>query len=220
MQTTDTLVGPQPTVEPPAHEPERRISFGSLLGGAILIVMGSLWTLDVAGVVELRWAIVLPALLTVIGLGLIVGAWSGPHTGPVVAGVFLSIAVIALAVFPLASFRGGVGNQEFRVTQQTSLAPSYDVGVGDLTLDLSDLTMVESAEVQVSVGAGNVTVMLPPSVPVDLEGTIGAGQMNLLGERGDGLSVDRHYQSEGFATADITLTLDLNVGAGSIEVVR
>lgn len=216
MQTTDTLVRPQPTLEPE----KRRISFGSLLGGAILVVLGSLWTLDVAEVVELRWAIVLPALLTVIGLGLIFGAWSGPHSGPVVAGLFLSIAVIGLAVFPLNSFSGGVGNHQFRVTEQTSLAPDYEVGVGDLTLDLSDLVMVESAAVQVSVGAGNVTVVLPPSVPVDVEGTIGAGQMNLLGERGDGLSVNRHYQSEGFEGANITLTLDLNVGAGNIEVAR
>lgn len=198
----------------------RRTSFGSLLGGAVLVVLGGLWTLDVAGVIELRWTIVLPALLTVIGLGLIIGAWTGPHSGPVVAGLFLSIAVIAMAALPLTSFSGGVGNRQFRVTQQTSLAPSYEVGVGDLTLDLTDLRMVESATVQISVGAGTVMVVVPPSVPVSIDGAIGAGEMNLLGERNDGLSLNRHFESEGFETANITLTLDLNVGAGTIEVAR
>lgn len=85
---------------------------------------------------------------------------------------------------------------------------------------LSDLGMVESATVQVSVGAGKVTVVLPPSIPVAIDATVGVGEMNLVGERGDGMSVIRHYQSEGFDTANITLTLALDVGAGTVEVTR
>ncbi len=216
MQTSNTLERPLPTAVPVGP----RYSFGAILSGAILILLGGLWTLDVAGAIELKWAIVWPALLTVIGLALIIGAWNGPHSGPVVAGLFLSIAVVAMAAFPLSSFDGGLGNRHFRVTQQTSLASTYEVGVGDLTLDLSDLRMVESATVVLSAGAGNLTVILPPSIPVDINGTVGAGEVNLLGERGDGLSVTRHYQSEGFETANINLTLDMSVGAGQIEVTR
>ena len=216
MSTTEAMVKQQPALQPGG----KRFSFGSLLGGGILVVLGSLWALDVAELVELRWAIVLPALLIVVGVALIIGAWSGPHVGPVVAGLLLSIVVIALAVVPLTSFGGGVGNREFRVTQQTGLAPSYQVGVGDLTLDLGDLALVDSTAVDVSVGAGNVMVVLPPSIPVDIEGTVGAGQVNVLGETGDGLSVNRHYRSEGFESGDVTLTLELSVGAGSIEVTR
>lgn len=216
MQTIDKVE----TQLPPSTITRPRMSFGALLGGTILVLLGGLWTLDIAGVVELDWAVLLPALLTVIGVALIVGAWTGPHSGPVVAGIFLSIAVIVFAAFPLPSFTGGVGNRQFRVTEQTSLAPSYEVGVGDLTLDLSDLAMSESATVQVSAGAGNVTVVLPPSVPVAVDGTVGAGEIRLLGQRADGLSVSRHYQTEGFEGASITLTLDVNVGAGRIEVTR
>ena len=216
MQTSNTLERPLPASVPARS----RNSFGAILGGAILVLLGGLWTLDVAGAIELKWAVVWPALLTVIGAALIIGAWNGPHSGPVVAGLFLSIAVVAMAAFPLPSFDGGVGNRQFRVTQQASLAASYEVGVGDLTLDLSDLQMVESATVQVSAGAGSITVVLPPSVPVDLDCTVGAGEINLLGERGDGLSVTRHYESEGFDSASITLSLDLSVGAGQIEVTR
>ena len=216
MQTSNTLERPLPT---PVLT-QARSSFGAILGGAILVLLGGLWMLDVAGAIELKWAVVWPALLTVIGVALIIGAWNGTHSGPVVAGLFLSIAVVAMAAFPLSSFDGGLGNRQYRVTQQTSLAASYEVGVGDLTLDLSDLRMVESATVHVSAGAGNLTVVLPPSIPVDVNATVGAGEVNLLGETGDGLSVTRHYQSEGFETANITLTLDMSVGAGQIEVKR
>lgn len=216
MQTISEVKTPLPS-SPPTKP---RSTFGPILGGAILVLWGGLWTLDIAGVFEFEWAVLLPALLTVIGLALVIGAWSGPHSGPVVAGVFLSIAVVALAAFPVSSFNGGVGNRVFRVTEQTSLAPSYEVGVGDLTLDLSDLQMFESATVRVSAGAGNMAVILPPSVAVEVDGTVGAGEIRLLGERVDGLSVRSHYQTEGFDDANITLTLDLNVGAGRIEVTR
>jgi Cell wall-active antibiotics response 4TMS YvqF len=216
VQTSNTLERPLPT----SIQSQSRNSFGAILGGAILVLLGGLWMLDVAGAIELKWAIVWPALLTVIGVALIIGAWNGAHSGPVVAGLFLSIAVVAMAAFPLSSFDGGLGNRQYRVTQQTSLASSYEVGVGDLTLDLSDLRMVESATVQVSAGAGNLTVILPSSIPVDINGTVGAGEVDILGETGDGLSVTRHYQSEGFETANITLTLDMSVGAGQIEVTR
>ncbi len=216
MQTISEVKTPLPSLPPT----KPRSTFGPILGGAILVLWGGLWTLDIAGVFEFEWAVLLPALLTVIGLALVIGAWSGPHSGPVVAGVFLSIAVVALAAFPVSSFNGGVGNRVFRVTEQTSLAPSYEVGVGDLTLDMSDLQMSESATVRVSAGAGNMAVILPPSVAVEVDGTVGAGEIRLLGERVDGLSVRSHFQTEGFDDANITLTLDLNVGAGRIEVTR
>jgi predicted membrane protein len=94
------------------------------------------------------------------------------------------------------------------------------VGFGDLRLDLRDLELVESAEVVVSAGAGQITVLLPESLPVDITASSGAGQVNLLGERSEGLAVSREYTSESYDTADIRLTLVIDVTAGAIEVTR
>ena len=46
------------------------------------------------------------------------------------------------------------------------------------------------------------------------------GQVDLFGEVNDGLSVTNTYTSDGFESATVTLTLDLDVAAGNIEVDR
>jgi predicted membrane protein len=156
----------------------------------------------------------------VIGLALIVGAFDGPHPGLVVAGVFVSLAVLAVAATPPDAFHGGIGERSIRVTDQADLAARYDVGLGELSLDLSDLDMTESAEIEATVGAGELTIMLPQDLAVDISASAGAGQVDLFGEVNEGLSVTNTYTSDGFESATVTLTLDLDVAAGNIEVDR
>jgi hypothetical protein len=185
----------------------------------MLLVLGSLWALDVADAIDVRATIVLPAILAVLGLGLIVGATTGPHSGLIVAGVFLSLAVVAAAAVP-APFAGGMGDRRFVVTEQSQLQPTYQVGLGNLVLDLRGLDLSQAKSVSISVGAGELSVVLPDEIPVRINATSGAGEINLLGQRTDGVAVSRDYQSDGYTAAEIRLNLDLNVGAGSIEVKR
>jgi predicted membrane protein len=186
----------------------------------VLVVVGGLWLFDAVDVIDVEAAIVLPAVLAVIGLALIVGAFDGPHTGLVVAGVFVSFAVLAFAAAPQDAFHGGIGERNIHITDQANLAERYDVGLGELRLDLSDLTMTESTEIEATIGAGELTIFLPDDIPVDIDAAVGAGQIDLLGETADGLSVTRNYTSDGFDSATVTLTLDLDVAAGNIRVDR
>jgi hypothetical protein len=185
----------------------------------MLLVLGGLWALDVAGAIDVRAAVVLPAVLAVLGLGLIFGAVNGPHSGLLVAGVFLSFAVVAAAAVP-APFDGGMGDRRFVVTEQSQLQSTYQIGLGNLVLDLDALDLSQADSVSISVGAGELSVVLPDEVPVRISATSGAGEINLLGQRTDGVAVSREYQSNGYTTSEIRLNLDLNVGAGSIEVKR
>jgi len=216
MSTTETLERRDPETIPQRGSGP----YGAIVIGALLVVVGSLWLLDIAGAIALEAAIVLPAVLAVIGLGLIFGAWNGPHPGLVVAGVFVTIAVLAVAAAPPDAFHGGIGERSIIVTDQANLATTYDVGVGGLTLDLSELTMTESADVDVTIGAGDMTIVLPSGVSIDVSASVGAGQIDLLGEVSEGLSISRTYSSEGFEDADVKLTLDLDIAAGNMEVER
>ena len=202
------------------HQPPRRREYGSTVLGAILVVVGLLWMLDAVDLIELRGAIVLPAALAVVGVALIAGAFDGPHSGLVVFGVFLTVAVVASAITPLDAWRGGIGERRHVVERQADLAPEYRLGMGDMRLDLSDLRLTESAVVSASVGAGTIWIELPSDMPVSIDATAGAGTVELFGETSEGLAVDREYESSGFADADVTLTLDLDVSAGEIEVTR
>lgn len=221
MSVIDTAPRLESAVEP-TRGPGRRPTgsgFGSYLGGAVLVVLGGLWAFDLAGTIDVRLAVVLPSLLIVFGLALIFGATEGPHSGLVVAGLLLSVAVVIAAALP-PTFSGGVGEREFRVTEQARLSSTYEVGFGDLRLDLRDLEMVESADVGVSAGAGQITVLLPPSVPVDVIASSGAGEVDLLGESSEGLAVSRTYRSESYDTAEVRLSMVIDVTAGAIEVTR
>jgi predicted membrane protein len=198
----------------------QRGRYGAIVTGALLMVVGGLWLLDVTDVIELEAAMVLPVALGVIGLALIIGSFNGPHVGLIVAGVFVTIAVVAVAAIPPDAFNGGIGERNIRITNQANLAEQYNVGLGELTLDLSDLSMTESAEIAATVGAGDLTIMLPPEIPVDIDAAAGAGEIDLFGEIDNGISVSDTYTSDGFDSADVTLTLELDVAAGNIKVER
>lgn len=210
------------TIEQPSTEaiPAPRRHYASVVTGALLVVIGALWLFDAVDLVELRAELVLPSILMVIGLALIVGAFDGPHPGLVVAGVFVTLAALWVALAPPNAFHGGIGERDVRITDQADLASRYDVGLGELRLDLSELALTESAVVEATVGAGDFTVTVPPDVLVDITASAGAGEVDLFGEHGEGISVTRTYTSEGFDTARVTLTLDLDVSAGNIEVDR
>ncbi len=210
MSATDTR---EAIVTEPKHRP-----YAAVVTGALLVVVGVLWLLDAVDVIDLEAKILLPSVLAVIGIALIVGAFDGPHTGLVVAGVLVTLASMAVAAAPTDAFHGGIGERNLRITEQADLAPGYDVGLGELSLDLGDLEMTRSAEVRVTVGAGEVRITLPPDIPVDIDASAGAGEIDLLGETEEGISVSRSYTSDGFDTADVTLTLEISVAAGSIEV--
>jgi len=207
-----------PPVESPPGRPPR--SYGSVVLGAILVVVGGLWFFDAVDVIDLRAAVVLPAVLAVVGVALMVGAFDGPHSGLVVFGIFLTVAVVFSAVIPTDTFRGGVGERRYRAETQSALLSDYHVGMGDLRLDLSDLVLTRSTTVDVTVGAGTIRIQLPERLAVTIDASVGAGEIDLLGERSDGLSVSRTYESPGIEDADVTLTLDLDVAAGEIEVTR
>lgn len=195
-------------------------AYGSVVLGTVLVLVGALWLLDAIDVIELQAAVVLPAVLAIVGVALIFGAFDGPHSGLVVFGVFLTVAVVAAAVTPFDSWRGGVGERVHNVTDTSELAPAYRLGMGDMRIDLGDLRLTESRTVSASVGAGTIEIDLPPDMAVSIVANVGAGEIDLLGETSEGLAVSRTYESPDFDTADVALTLDLDVSAGEIEVTR
>jgi hypothetical protein len=206
--TTTTETSPAPTR-----------TYGTVVVGTLLVVLGVLWLLNATGVLELRLAVVLPAALAAVGLALAVGSFTGPHPGLISFGVFLTIATLVVALAPVG-FRGGIGERNVRVTQQTELETRYEVALGKIDLDMGDLALTRSAEVRVAVGAGEILIILPDDVAVRVETSVGAGEIDLLGEHADGLSPSLTHTSPGFDSASVTLTIDVSVGAGKIEVRR
>lgn len=209
MHTTPTLT---------EAEPSRFPSYGTIVTGIVLVALGVVWLLHAADLISVRLSMVVPIALAVVGLALMVGSFRGHHPGLITLGVFLTVATLLVAFLP-AGFRGGVGDREVTVTEMAQLEERYDLALGKIQLNLSDLEMTESATVAMSVGAGEVQVRLP-DVPFRVEASVAAGEIIVEGEDSDGLLPNLDYTSPGFDTAPVTLTLEINVGAGKIEVRR
>jgi predicted membrane protein len=87
-----------------------------------------------------------------------------------------------------------------------------------LILDLSELDLNDERRVRVSLGAGNLNVIVPRNLAVTIDAEGGAGEIVLFGEKTDGVALDRSFTSPDYADADARLELELEVGAGAIEV--
>lgn len=192
-------------------------TYGTIVTGIVLVILGTVWLLDAADLVSVRLTMVVPIALAVVGLALIVGSFRGQHPGLVTLGVFLTIATLLISFVP-AGFRGGIGDREIIVTQESQLEERYDLALGKLTLDLAGLEMTESATIAMSVGAGEIQVRVPSGVPFRVEASVGAGEVLVRDEASGGIMPTHNYSSPGFDTAPITLTINLNVGAGKVEV--
>jgi Cell wall-active antibiotics response 4TMS YvqF len=191
--------------------------------GLLLIGLGTVWFLSESNVLALSAETVLSGLLILLALGLIYTARWGRRLGrwPIFLGVGLTIALIANSPslhFP--SVRGGVGDQTFSPQTIDELQPEYDGEFGNLTLDLTNIppTDLEGHRVAVRMGGGNVSVLVPAKVAIDVVGHVGLGHLAACGQE---LSTGfggrpRHYQSA--LNAPAYLSLVINAIGGNVEV--
>lgn len=220
MTAPSSPAPPSPPVNRREPTPEVASSWGPTTVGIVLILLGAAWLLDLGDVIELRAALVLPALLTLVGVALIVGSLRRPHPGLIAFGTVLTLLVAVAAVAPPEAVRGGLGERHHVVTQSSNLDSEYEVGIGDLVLDLSELDLAESRDVRVSVGAGNLDVTLPADLAVSIEAKSGAGEIIIFDDKIEGVGLDKDHRDDSYTNDAPGLALTLEIGAGSIEVTR
>lgn len=194
--------------------------FGQVAVGVLLLVLGSIWLADTVDLIRLRAAIVLPGLLAATGLAIMIASVRGPHPGLMTLGVFLTVATVFASLAPPEAIRGGIGQRRHHVESQTELDSRYELGLGDMTLDLGGLELIEDEQVSVTMGAGDLLVILPPDLAVDIEASAAAGELILLGDQVDGVSLEQSFRSDGLDEAPVRLELELEIGAGRIEVTQ
>jgi phage shock protein PspC (stress-responsive transcriptional regulator) len=211
--------------EPPPRAPRPRPFLGPLTFAAALIVTGLALVLDNLDLVDLTFGQVLAVFLTVLGAGLLVGAWWGRAWGLIPVGL-LAVPVVALTALagpvPLA---GGVGERLFQPRTAAEVRPGYHVAGGELLLDLSRVRFGPGAPpIEASVAGGRLLVVVPDEVAVRARGRVGVGSLDLLGTVDTGAQVDSTIiepaakpPKQGTAP---TVELDLRAGYGIVEVRR
>lgn len=138
----------------------------------------------------------------------------------IVVGSLLALLVIAVAifvaVFPVHLSRG-VGNETYVPTSAADLRRTYQLGVGDLFVDLRNVRLpVGETKLTTRVDVGGLRVIVPPDAAVRAGANVRLGSLNLFGESSDGRNVDDAVTERGKRV----LVLDAHVGVGSLRVTR
>ena len=133
--------------------------------------------------------------------------------------VALVVAAAAAAAGTAAwfdvSLGDGVGSRNVAPQSAADLKPTYELGIGDLRLDLSDIGPVTAqTHVLAKVGLGELRIVVPRDLSVTATASAKAGDVYVFGRHDDG----RHAKAT--AGSDGKLTIDAKVGAGRIDIVR
>ncbi|MFC0007027.1 PspC domain-containing protein [Micromonospora siamensis] len=223
--------GPRPPAAPPAppskppKRPRERSPLGAVTFSLIFLALGVVALLDLLDVFPIGAAAYFAAALTVIGLGLLVGAWFGRARWLVALGL---VTAAALGVATVADSYDGVGGLEGDVTwaptSYQELAVRYRNDLGNAVLDLRAVDFDKrETTVDVTVNLGNATVVVPPDVDVTTVAEVRAGEAVVFGERttGPGGQPRKEVTDLGRdGPGGGRLRLVAHVNAGNLEVTR
>lgn len=203
---------PAPAYRRPV-DPRKR---GPLLFGftfvLVVLGLGTLATVDLAGVHVTASAY--PAtVLGITALMLLVGAFYGRAGGLILVGL---LAAGATAVTSVAdSLEAGQVNPPLR--HAADLHATYDLGVGEIRIDLTDIRDLENLNdrtLHLELGVGHILVIVPKDgLNVVATGTIDAGEVAMFGKT----TSDDFRGDNGIAADDPTLTIDADLNLGQIE---
>ena len=208
---------------PTTESQSQRISTARIILGALILLIGLAWMLEIAGAVdEIPWSYLLPAAVMVIGVGLVADSRGPTHGGLVALGIILTIFMlidVSVSTFNFTSGDTVIGPLTERPASVEDLE-DYGIFAGELTIDLSEVAFpVGETKVNASAFAGSVRIIVPDDVTVELNAGTFAGEIRALGKRSEGLGP---RLDETFAGGDAgrILVLDVSTFAGEIEVTR
>lgn len=185
-----TGFNPTPPSGPPAPQRGRRLSGGgplaALTAGALLIIVAGLtWTGDSLNVggnpLTVAWCVA----LAVVAVLLVALGFAGRRAGWV--GFFGLIAVLAtLLTAPLPAdlrWNSSTGDVEHIPTSAAALQ-DIDLGAGQVELDLTVLNArtLDSDTSRIDVGLGQVVIVVPTDLSVEIDSDIGAGELLIDGD--------------------------------------
>jgi phage shock protein PspC (stress-responsive transcriptional regulator) len=184
----------------------------------------------VAIVVLLSHATVWPAagagwiLVLFVGLAILWASRADRRAGRILrallalTAVFVALtAAIVVAAFSWfnVSLGDGVGNGFYTPAGASAVKPSYEMGVGYLKLDLSNIGPVtKETHVRAKVDVGELRIIVPRNTAVSVNAHAKVGDLYVLNQHDSGRNIDARSGTGGL------LVIDANVGAGRVDIVR
>ena len=215
---------PRPPKVPRAPKPRRAKAphpspwLAPLTVSVLVLGAGLAALLDTIGVLDVDIEVAGAIALGVVAATLILSAWYGRALGLVSLAVLLTV-VCGVAAIVDTPFKGGVGDRSYLPVSARELQPEYRLAIGNLRLDLRAVPLpAGTTTVTASVAIGELHVIVPTDVSVDVHAEAGVGQVDVFGIGSSGFSAERNDSVRVVSTR--TLRLELRTGAGHVMVER
>jgi phage shock protein PspC (stress-responsive transcriptional regulator) len=208
----------------PPRPPKERSRLGLLTFSLLLVSVGVVALLDLAGF-NVRPAAYVAAALATVGAGLVIGAWIGRARGLIALGIVLTLALGSL--FGVDRFDGWrrSGAQVWAPSTLENVQQRYEHSVGDARLDLSGVDFSKATrpvEITVSLDLGNLAIELPPDVDAVIVSNVDVGNADILGDSRGGLDPGTQtvtdYGRDGPGGGEVRITASVDLG--NLEVSR
>jgi hypothetical protein len=202
----------------------------------LAIAAGVAWVLAAAGLVQLTVVGMASAALVVVGLGLLASLWLGRAQGLPLLGMGLTaLLVVASAAEPLVErarefradnfsqlkldhFRGVAGDRRFEPQSLAELQPVYGLGMGELTVDLSELDFTDATrDVEIQLGLGKATVIVPDDVNLQVSGQVALGKAVALDLVSEGANAAVDLSDPALNAGTLRVKFSVGLGEGMVR---
>jgi phage shock protein PspC (stress-responsive transcriptional regulator) len=201
--------------EGPSGEP-KDIARRAALGVGILILCGMVALAGAfAAAAGPDWLVAVVVIAA--GAAIVAGAFLKPIRWLVLPAIALALAAGTVAAAGI-DLDGGVGDRDYRPASSGDLEDRYELGIGDLAVDLRD-TELPSGDVplEIDLGMGEARLLVPEDVCVATTADVGMGNVSFFGRNNDGVDID--FDERPDAAGDTTrILLDAEIGLGELRV--
>jgi phage shock protein PspC (stress-responsive transcriptional regulator) len=230
IQAASLQASPPPPPPPPPKQksprtPRERSMLGRFTMAIGLIILSTMALFDVSGLSigsvdfgdvfdPAHYAAV---ALSVVAVGLLVGAFVGRARWLIFVGVFILPILFVTSLWSTV-FTWTAGEYSYAPTDVSEIDSPYELGAGQLTVDLTGLSAAELAEighVKATLGVGEMRILVPAGVGVLLDATVGLGDIDVPGPNQEGIGPTMSRQ---FGPSPVVLFVDAEVGAGVIRL--
>ncbi|HEQ99693.1 MAG TPA: hypothetical protein ENO22_10170 [candidate division Zixibacteria bacterium] len=185
--------------------------FSTVLVGLLLIFFGILFLLDQTGTIDFDfWNFVgdiWPVALIILGLWIIYNQARGDKSDSWDAS--------------LVSGRKVFGNIDATPDSIDSKGLDYDVTFGDIHIYLTKTEFTSGENrIKVSVGFGEVNIILPDNIPCKIYSSCGIGDIKMFGESSSGLPAKREYVDDNYESSEKKINIRARCGLGDIRIKR
>ncbi len=199
--------------------PRRASLFGPAVG-LLVAAAGVLGLLSALGVELPDLRIALAAAVILVGAAIAAGAVTGRTIAGLVGLATLLVLALVAALSIHVPLRGDVGTRLVRPAAAADIAAYYRTAICELTVDLRDTSLPDGVTtVKASLGIGDLRVMVPQGVSVDVTTDAQVGDVWVLGRHDEGLNVRRRIR-EDVQGATKSLVVEAEIGLGEVRIER